>query len=137
MRDNMDAEEEFKKLDAAEIKALEENEELKSLITSVKTLSKSIRLGNKDIRIKAYMRKQLRTKFIKVSKKLGEIEGVEEVESIERLFYPLVAAMCLDPPFNEAKTWQYIDEQEGCIQDVTMKIIAEVNNTDVKIKSFR
>jgi hypothetical protein len=137
MRDVMDVDEEFKKLDEAEVKTLEENEELRSLLSSVKSSSKSIRLGNKDIRIKAYMKKQLRSKFIKVSRKLGEIDGVEDVEAIEQQFYPLVAAMCIDAPYNNSKTWQYIDDQEGCIQDVTMRIIAEVNNTDVKIKSFR
>jgi hypothetical protein len=133
----MDIDSEFKKLDDEEIKLFKENEEIKSLLSSVKSISKSIRLGNKDIRIKAYMKKQLRAKFIKVSKQLGEIDGLDDVGIIEQQFYPLVAAMCLDAPYNDPKTWQYIDEQEGCIQDVTMKIITEVNTTDVKIKSFR
>jgi hypothetical protein len=133
----MDEDAEFKKLEEAEVKTLEDNEELKSLLNSVKTSSKTIRLGNKDIRIRAYMKKNIRIRFVKISKLLGDIEDVEEVEKIEQQFYPLVAAMCLDSPYNESKTWQFIDDKEGCIQDVTMKIIAEVNSTDVKIKTFR
>lgn len=133
----MDEDAEFKKLEEVEVKTLEDNEELKSLLNSVKIASKTIRLGNKDIRIRAYMKKNVRMRFIKISKQLGDIENVETVEKIEQQFYPLVAAMCLDPPYNESKTWQFIDDKEGCIQDVTMKIIAEVNSTDVKIKSFR
>jgi hypothetical protein len=133
----MDVNAENNSLDEAEVKVLEQNEELKSLLTSVKSTYKTIKLGTKDIRIKAYMPKKVRLDIIKATKELGNVEDAEDVDKTERKFYPLVAAMCIDAPYSDEKTWQFIDERESCIQDVTMKIIAEVNTTDVKIKSFR
>jgi hypothetical protein len=133
----MDVEEEFKKLDDVEIKAFESNEEIKQLISGMRTTFRKIKLGGKEIRIKPYMPKQVRKRFLRVSKDLTDVQDVEGVEEIERRFYPLVAAMCVDAPYNESKTWQYLDEAEGCIQDVTMKIMAEINKADSDVKSFR
>jgi hypothetical protein len=133
----MDVNEEFKKLDAVEVKLMEENEEVKSLLNSINTSCKNIKMGEVNIRIKAFMPKKLRSAFMKVGGEVSKIEGIEGLDAVEREFYPLVAQMCVDAPFNNAKTWQFIDERQGCITEVVMKIIAEVNSTDVKIKSFR
>ena len=133
----MDVNEEFKKLDAVEVKLMEENEEVKSLLNSISTSCKNITIGEANIRIKAFMPKRLRSAFMKVGGEISNIEGIEGLEEVEQKFYPLVAQMCVDAPFNDAKSWQFIDERQGCIQEVVMKIIAEVNSTDVKIKSFR
>jgi hypothetical protein len=133
----VDIDAEYKKLEESEMKMFDQNDEVKQLLSSVRTTYKSIKVGNKDIRIRSYMTKPIRKRFLKISKDLSDIESIEQVEEIERRYYPLVAAMCVDAPYNEAKTWQYIDEQEGIIQDITMKILVEVNKADSDIKSFR
>ena len=133
----LDVEAEFKNLDEVEIKTFENNEELKQLLSTMRTTYKKILLTGKIIRIKSYMPKPVRKRFLRVSKDLGDVVDIDGVEAIERRYYPLVAAMCVDAPYTDPKTWQYLDEQEGIIQDVTMKILAEVNKTDAEIKAFR
>lgn len=133
----MDADSEFKKLDDFEIKKYEENEEIKTLLSSARKSYKFIDVGGRKIKIRAYMQKATRKKLIKVGKAYNKTEDVEDIDIIEAMFYPIVAEMCIDPPFNDPKAWQYIDEQEGCIEDVVSKILAAVNETEGGIKSFR
>lgn len=133
----MDIDEEFKKLDEVEIKEFEKNEELMGLLSNMRTSYKKINFAGKDIRIRSYMAKQIRKRILKISHDIQDVQDIEGLEAIEKRLYPLIAAMCIDAPYNDAKTWQYLDDNEGCIQDVTSKILLEVNKTDKEIKTFR
>jgi len=132
----MDVEKENDALDNYEVKHIEENENIKELISSINATHKEIVAGSKSIRIRRHMPKKIRTTALKVAK---ELERADEntFEGVEEKLYPIVAAMCIDEPFTSAATWRHIDEKTGCIQDVLLMIISEVSATEDKIKSFR
>jgi hypothetical protein len=132
----MDIETANKELDQYEEKVLESNEVIKNLISSTNNAYKTFELGGTSIRIRQHMPKKIRSQALKTGKKL-ENANEETIEEAEKGLYPIVAAMCVDEPFSKATTWKYIDEKTGCIQEVLLKILAEVNQTDESIKSFR
>jgi hypothetical protein len=127
----------FEELEQFEIKKLESNEEIRKLISDQSSLYKTIEIGETKIRIKAYMPRNIRLKLLKIGGDTKRAKTEEEVIKAEKRLYPLIAGMCLDDPFNKQKTWLYLDTKLGCIQDVVLKIISEVNKVDEKLKSFR
>jgi hypothetical protein len=132
----MDVESQNKELDAYEEKYLENNESIKKLISSTNTSYKEINIEGTSIRIRRHMPKKIRSQALKTGHKL-ERATEDNIDEAEQGLYPIVAAMCVDEPFSKAETWKYIDEKTGCIQEVLMKILAEVQQTDESIKSFR
>jgi hypothetical protein len=132
----MDIDAANKELDKYEEKYLESNETIKSLIASTNTSYKEINLEGTSIRIRRHMPKKTRSQALKTGKKL-ENANEDNIEEAEKGLYPIVASMCVDEPFSRSETWEYIDKKTGCIQEVLLKILAEVNQTDESIKSFR
>lgn len=132
----MDEDKAMRELDEMEFKDLEDDENIKSLIASTNKVFKTIHIGEADIRIKQYMPKKVRAEALKAGRAL-EVATEENLSEAENKLYPVVASMCIDKPFSKPETWKYIDEKTGCIQDVILKIIAEVNKTDGDVKSFR
>jgi hypothetical protein len=45
--------------------------------------------------------------------------------------------MCLDAPYNNAKTWEKVDEATGVAQKVLLDIMEVVNSTEKSIETFR
>ena len=132
----MDVEQGHKELDNYEEKVIESNEAVKRLIVSVNSNHKEITIGTEKICIRPYMPKKIRAAAVKVGRQLQEATE-ETLPLIEEGIYPIVAAMCVDAPFTDEKVWVAVDSETGCIQDVLMRIIEEVNKVDESVKSFR
>lgn len=133
----MDEDEAFGELEQVEIKEIESHEEVKKLISNQSSLNKQIVVGGIPIKIKAYMPRTVRIKIMKAGNDLKKCKNEEDISKIERRLYPIIASMCIDDPFDKAKTWAYVDEKTGCIQDVIYKIVSEVHKLDEDVKSFR
>jgi hypothetical protein len=133
----MDEDEAFNELEQVEIKEIESHDEIKKLISNQSSLYKQIEVAKVQIKIKAYMPRSVRLKIMKAGNDLKKCKTEEDISKIERRLYPIIAAMCIDEPFNKASTWNYIDEKTGCIQDVIFRIVSEVHKLDEDVKSFR
>jgi hypothetical protein len=133
----MDEDAAFNELEQTEVKFIEKNEEVKKLISNQSSLHKEIVVGNTTIKIRAFMPRATRIRIMKAGNDQKKVKTEEDLVKIEKRLYPIVASMCLDDPFNKAKTWEYIDEKIGCIQDVILKIVSAVHKVDEDIKSFR
>jgi hypothetical protein len=127
----------FKELEKKEVKTLEEDESIKKLISSSSTIFKTIKIGEQPIRIKAYMPRTVRIRLLKTGNSLKSAKTDEQILKIEGQIYPIIASMCMDPPFNDVKTWIYLDEKIGCAQNVLIEILGEVTVTDKSIEKFR
>jgi hypothetical protein len=132
-----DEDEAFKELEKREVKTIEENESIKRLLSSSSTVFKEIKIGDQSIRVKAFMPRAVRMRLLKTGNALKNAKSDDQILKIESQIYPIIAAMCIDPPFNNAKTWVYLDEKIGCAQNVLIEILGEVTVTDKSIEKFR
>ena len=127
----------FEELEQLEIDGFESNEDIKKLLEDQSSLFKTIKLGKTTIRIRAYMPRNIRLKLLKLGSDSKKAKTEEDMIKVEKRLYPLVAGMCLDKPYSEPKTWLYVDNKLGCIQEVVLKIVSEVNKVDEELKTFR
>ena len=127
----------FEELEQVEIKEFESNEDIKKLISDQSSLHKTIKLGKIPIKIKAYMPRNIRLKLLKLRAENAKVKNEDDLIKVEKKLYPLVSGMCLEEPYNNPKTWLYIDTELGCIQEVVFKIVSEVYKVDEELKSFR
>ena len=130
-------EEEYDKIDKQEQKALEASEDVKKLIASANKIHKVIKIGDIEIRIRAFMPRSVRLKVLKAGTILKKIRTDEDVLAADKLVYPIIAEMCLDSPYNLVKTWESVDEATGVAQKVLMDIMEVVNSTEKSIETFR
>jgi len=130
-------EEEYDKIDKQEQKALEASEDVKKLIASANKIHKVIKIGDIEIRIRAFMPRSVRLKVLKAGTILKKIRTDEDVLAADKLVYPIIAEMCLDSPYNIAKTWESVDEATGVAQKVLLDIMEVVNSTEKSIETFR
>ena len=130
-------EEQYDKIDKQEEKLLEANEEVKKLIASVNKLHKVIKIGDIDVRIRAYMPRHVRMSLLKTHNALKRMDTDDSIIKADQMLYPLIAEMCLDSPFNKPATWKRIDEETGIIQSVLINMLEVVNSTDKQVESFR
>ena len=133
----MDLDEEYEKLDALEVKILEQNEEVKKIISTQNSASKTITFGGVEIKIRAYMPRAVRLKIMKAGNDLKSVKTEKELRAIEKRLYPIISEMCMEKPYTDPKTWHVIDVKTSAIQEVLFKIVSEVTQTDEAIKSFR
>jgi len=123
----MDVDQSNKELDEFEIRALENNEMVKSLITSTNNTFREIKVGGSSVRIKQYMPKKVRTQTLKIGRTLEHSDG-KDIEGVEETIYPIVAGMCVDEPFTKESTWRYIDEIEDVFLTVAISKKYKVKN---------
>jgi hypothetical protein len=133
----MKDEEEYEKIDKQEAKLLAANEDVKKLIASANKIHKVIRIGDINVRIRAFMPRGVRLKVLKAGTILKKVKTDEDVLNADKLVYPIIAEMCLDFPYNKAKTWEDVDEKTGVAQKVLLDIMEVVNSTEKSIETFR
>ena len=137
---------EFVKEAFAEITEMENrefsaNEKIRKLLSGKDEKYASVMFGEVEIRFLPFVGKRLRHKMILAKK---EIDASTESESglarTEQLLYDTLGALCVDEPFNNWKTWAYIDEKGdgiGGVQRIFLLIMSELGKYNEDVKNFR
>ena len=136
-KQNTNLEDEYDKIDKQELRALESDAKVRELISSANKVHKVIKVGDIDVRIRAYMPRIVRLRLMKAGNELKKVNSEETITKVERMMYPIVADMCLDPPYNNPKTWEIVDEETGVVQTVLFDIMEAVNKTEKDVETFR
>lgn len=130
-------EEGYDAIDKQELRALESDAKVRELISSANKIHKVIKVGEVEVRIRAYMPRSVRLKLMRTGVILKRIDSEKVMVEADKLIYPIIAEMCVDTPYNNPKTWQIVDEETGMVQQFLMNIMEAVNKTEKDIETFR
>ena len=121
-----------KELEQAEYKDFKENAELKAIIAGQRAKKTTIKIGEIEVYITPSLKKGLRDKLIKIAKQYET-----EPEMADEEVYESLSQICLDPPYNKAAAWRYIDEETGMVPQIMMQIIEKITTVEGAAQRFR
>lgn len=133
-------EEAFEEIDDMEKAALEGNEKIRRLLSTTSEKYASIQYGDVEIRFKPFVGKKLRHKMVIVKRDVDKDSTETGLYKTERLLYDTLGDLCVDAPFNNWKTWAYIDEKGdsiGGVQRIFLLILSEIGKYNEDVKNFR
>ena len=130
----------FKELDDIEKQQLDANENVKKLIVGTGEFG-VIPYAGTDIRYRKVLSKSLRHKVAKNKLIMGDLSDDEEsVSKIEKMMYEVLSELCVDSPFNDWKTWAYIDEMakdSGVVLQIFTILMQKIGEASEDDKDFR
>jgi hypothetical protein len=127
-----DAEAALAKLNEIQRKEVESNEKIRKFITANKTRYNTVVSGGMEIKVRALIPRKLRHELMAMSEK--KAVTLEENES---MMYQVIAAMCIEKPFDQPEMWEYFDAEMGIAEEVLDKIFEINKKTEKDIKSFQ
>jgi len=127
-----DAEAALAKLNEIQRKEVEGNEKIRKFITANKTRYNTVVSGGMEIKVRALIPRKLRHELMAMSEK--KAVTLEENES---MMYQVIAAMCIEEPFDQPEMWEYFDAEMGIAEEVLDKIFEINKKTEKDIKSFQ
>lgn len=126
------AEEILARLDAVEKTEVENNEQVRRILTSAKARFKTIDVMGEKVKIRSLIDRNIRHYLEEKSK---VTEG--NLDQTEMSMYEVISKMCIEAPFDKPETWEYLDTTSGVAPDA-MKAIFEINEAEEKkIKKFQ
>lgn len=124
-------EEDLKKFDEQIEKETEANQEIKTLLTTFKTVPKEIEVHGIKLKVLPTIPRKLRREI----SKFDEIQ--DDLEATEQHTYLILSRVCTEDPFNKPMTWEYLDEKTGMVPELMRVIFNEAYEVEKKIKKFR
>lgn len=127
-----DAEAALAKLNEVQRKDIEGNERVRKLITSNKDRFKVVAAGGFEIKVRALIPRKLRHELAEMATR-----KTSSLEENEQMMYEVIAAMCIEKPFDDPVMWEYFDAELGIAEEV-LDMIFELNKkTEGEVKSFQ
>jgi hypothetical protein len=130
---NEDSEE--RKIDEAVLKDIKELEDVKKLVATTKRQTKSITIGGVEVKILAAIPRPIRAKIDIISQSIKTEAGV--TSDVEKELYQIMAELCVEAPWTNALTWEYVDNETGETPRVFAKIIETMYADELKAANFR
>jgi NAD(P)-dependent dehydrogenase (short-subunit alcohol dehydrogenase family) len=126
------AEEILARLDAVEKTDVEDNEQVRRILTNAKARFKTIDVLGEKVKIRSLIDRNIRHYLEEKSK---VTDG--NLDQTEMSMYEVISKMCIESPFNKPEVWEYLDTVSGVAPDA-MKAIFEINESEEKkIKKFQ
>lgn len=105
-------------------------------------LTKKFKWGTEevDIRIRASIPYDQRTKALEIQRKIEELAATgEEVTPLEiqKPMYEAIASLCIDAPWNDWKVWWFVDKKSGSAPQVLRDFIKLIDEGKGGIEKFR
>jgi hypothetical protein len=131
----MDENSEERKIDEAVLKDIKELEDVKKLVATTKKQVKSITIGGVEVKIMAAIPRPIRARIDIVGQTIrtGEVVTPE----IEKELYQIMAELCIEAPWKNPLTWEYIDNETGETPRVFTKIIETMYSDELRAANFR
>lgn len=98
--------------------------------------TKTVKWGDMTIKIRGYLTRKVRFDIASLDKSMEGIT-VENLAIVEGKIYDVIAALCLEEPFNNPETWRMIDAETGCVFDFMNEVITKAYAPKDGIDSFR
>jgi len=134
-----DHEEALQKLKDIETRLHDENSSVFDLIVTASRRFKVVKYGKVEIKVRAAVPLDTLEEARRLRK---EAEGIEDpdVSLLEELkpMYDMLAALCLEDPWNKWETWGLIDQKtNGQARTILGEIIKSIQDSEKKISVFR
>lgn len=128
-------EESFEEIPDLEKQKILSDEKVKALISQKSARISEKKYGDVTIRFRTSVTKSLRKRLVRAKKYLENESGVEE------FLYETLAVVCVDEPFNDARTWAVYDGEQtedgiGALEIFT-DIMSEISRQTEMVKGFR
>jgi hypothetical protein len=107
-------------------------EKIKSLLLEAKKETRTIKVGDLEIKVRISIPKGLRRKINDMAS-----SDTEDMDKVESGMYQVIAEMCVESPFDTAEAWSIIDEETGIVPEVLKRIYAVISETEDQVKRFR
>jgi len=131
----------YAEIDEMERNEFASNEKIRKLLSGKDEKYASVTYGEVEIRFRPFVGKRLRHKMILAKKEIDKDSASESgLVKTEQLLYDTLGALCVDEPFNNWKTWAYIDEKGdsiGGVQRIFLLIMSELGKYNEDVKNFR
>lgn len=121
--------------DQMSIDDLKNNEEIQKIILSSKKATMVVMIEGVPVTTVSFISKPVRRKLQNASK-LSKIGGAD-LDQISTAMCEVLALICVDPPYNSAKTWEYLDENGGDLSSYLSDIMTGIAENSQKVKDFR
>jgi hypothetical protein len=131
----------FEEISEMENREFESNEKIRKLLSGKDEKYASVMFGEVEIRFNPFVGKRLRHKMMQAKKEIDKDTTSESgLAKSERLLYDTLGSLCVDDPFDNWKTWAYIDEKGdgiGGVQRIFLLIMSELGKYNEDVKNFR
>lgn len=125
-------EEAFAEIDQMTLDKLKVNEDVSKLISSSKAKSNTVEVGGVKIRFKSFLDRKLRHQLHGMQQTVGD-----DFIKTESVMYEILAALCLDEPFNKKETWVFIEDSGGDVSGILRQIMETIAENVTNVKDFR
>ena len=144
----MDEEAAFRELDEIDRKHLEENVEIRDLLENIEKIHKTYKIGEYEFKIRAGVSKKMKRK-IQEAARLAETtpqlnedgtlskEGEELVNRVEWKTFEILSDLCIDPPFDDPKSWALLEERSGMVDEIFLGIMTIITGGNEAVEKFR